>query len=63
MQAGFWMLAARYALWLYYIGACTCTELPRNAVVQPLLQPLKEHPRRAKPRYNELGKRSGTLSL
>ena len=56
VQAGFWMLVARYALRLYYIGACTCTELPRNTVVQPFSQALKEYSRRAKPRYNQFGK-------
>ena len=61
VQAGFWMLVARYALRLYYIGACTCTELPRNAVVQPLSQALKEHSRRAKPRYNQFGRCIGAL--
>ena len=61
MQAGFWMLATRYALQLYYIGACTCTELPCNTVVQLFSQALKEYSRRAKPRYNQFGKCIGTL--
>ena len=61
VQAGFWMLAARYAPRLYYMGACTCTELPRNTVVQPFSQALKEYSRRAKPRYNQFGKCSGAL--
>ena len=39
------------------------TELPRNTVVQPLSQPLKEQIRRAKPRYNQFGKCSSALSL
>jgi len=63
VQVGFWMLSARYALRLYYIGACTCTELPRNTVVQPFSQALKEHSRRAKPRYNQFGKCIGALDL
>ena len=54
MQAGFWILATRYALQLYYIGACTCTELPCNTVVQPLSQALKEYSHQAKPRYNQI---------
>jgi len=62
VQAGFWMLAARYAPRLYYIGACTCTELPHNTVVQPLSQALKEHFRRAT-RYNQFGKCIGALGL
>jgi len=57
------MLVTRYTLRLYYIGACTCTELPRNTVVQPLLQALKEHSRREKPRYNQFGKCIGPLGL
>ena len=61
VQAGFWMLVTRYALRLYYIGTCTCTELPRNTVVQPFLQALKEYSRRAKPRYNQFGKCIGGL--
>ena len=61
VQAGFWMLVTRYALRLYYIGTCTCTELPRNTVVQPFSQALKEYSRRAKPRYNQFGKCIGGL--
>jgi len=63
VQVGFWMLSTRYALWLYYIGACTCTELPHNTVIEPLSQALKEHSCRAKPRYKQFGKCISALDL
>ena len=63
VQTGFWMpcfLAARCALRLYVVLGAR-TELPRNTVVHPLSQPLKEHSRPAKPRYNQFGKCIGGL--